>query len=73
MTRRRVLAALALALVATGQAMAAAVQDGAAALIEQSAYFTRATFFAPTTRSPSQSGDNFHIEAQIQPVFAPSS
>jgi general secretion pathway protein L len=40
-------------------------------LIEQSAYFTRATFFAPTTRSPSQSGDNFHIEAQIQPVYAP--
>ncbi len=42
-------------------------------LIEQSAYFTRATFFAPTTRSPSQSGDNFHIEAQIQPVYAPPS
>jgi general secretion pathway protein L len=40
-------------------------------LIEQSAYFTRATFFAPTTRSPSQSGDNFHIEARIQPVYAP--
>jgi general secretion pathway protein L len=40
-------------------------------LIEQSAYFTRATFFAPTTRSSSQSGDNFHIEAQIQPVYAP--
>lgn len=42
-------------------------------LIEQSAHFTRATFFAPTTRSPSQSGDNFHIEAQIQPVYAPPS
>jgi general secretion pathway protein L len=40
-------------------------------LIEQSTYFTRATFFAPTTRSPSQSGDNFHIEAQIQPIYAP--
>jgi general secretion pathway protein L len=40
-------------------------------LIEQSAYFTRATFFAPTTRSPSQAGDNFHIEAQIQPIYAP--
>jgi hypothetical protein len=35
MTRRRVLAALALALVATGQAMAAAVQDGAADFGEQ--------------------------------------
>lgn len=40
-------------------------------LIEQSSYFTRATFFAPTTRSPSQSGENFHIEAQIQPIYAP--
>lgn len=40
-------------------------------LIEQSSYFTRATFFAPTTRSPSQAGENFHIEAQIQPIYAP--
>jgi len=42
-------------------------------LIEQSSYFTRATFFAPTTRSPSQPGDNFHIEAQIQPIYTPPS
>jgi general secretion pathway protein L len=41
-------------------------------LIEQSGRFTRATFFAPTTRSASDSGDLFHIEAIIQPVGASS-
>jgi len=41
-------------------------------LIEQSGLFTRATFFAPTTRSSSDTGDRFHIEAIIKPL-GPSS
>ena len=37
-------------------------------LIEQSSHFTRATFFAPTTRAPSDPGERFHIEVHVQPV-----
>jgi general secretion pathway protein L len=40
-------------------------------LIEQSQHFTNATFFAPTTRAPTESGDRFNIEARIMPVFSP--
>ncbi|HKS63217.1 MAG TPA: PilN domain-containing protein [Xanthobacteraceae bacterium] len=37
-------------------------------LMERSNRFARATFFAPTTRSPSDQGERFHIEANIQPL-----
>jgi general secretion pathway protein L len=35
-------------------------------LIEQSKTFKNATFFAPTTSSPGERSDRFHIEAEIQ-------
>jgi general secretion pathway protein L len=47
-------------------------RDAAAliALIEQSPHFTRATFYAPTTRTPGDPGERFHVEAHIKPIFA---
>ena len=36
-------------------------------LIEQSQHFTRATFYAPTTRAPSDPGERFHIEVRVEP------
>jgi general secretion pathway protein L len=35
-------------------------------LIEQSRHFTRATFYAPTTRAPSDPGERFHIETRVE-------
>jgi general secretion pathway protein L len=37
-------------------------------LIEQSRHFTRATFYAPTTRAPSDPGERFHIEMRVEPM-----
>ncbi|MCI0599584.1 MAG: PilN domain-containing protein [Beijerinckiaceae bacterium] len=40
-------------------------------LIDQTPHFSKATFFAPTTRSAAESREHFSIEAHIEPVFTP--
>ena len=39
-------------------------------IIEQSSHFTHATFIAPTTQTPGDPGERFHIEAHIKPDFS---
>lgn len=55
-----------------GKVQIAGITRDAPALIrtiEQTPQFTHATFFAPTTRAPTESGEHFHIEAHIEPFF----
>jgi general secretion pathway protein L len=55
-----------------GKVQIAGITRDAPALIrtiEQTPQFTHATFFAPTTRAPTENGEHFHIEAHIEPFF----
>jgi general secretion pathway protein L len=42
---------------------------GLIGLIEQSPHFTHAKFYAPTTRTPGEPGERFHIDVQVKPIF----
>lgn len=42
-------------------------------LVEQAPEFSQVTFYAPTTRAPSDPGERYHIQARIEPPGEPPS
>jgi general secretion pathway protein L len=40
-------------------------------LLEQTHHFSKAAFFAPTTRATAERGEHFSIEAHIEPIYTP--